>query len=61
MTTPATQAHVAFDPSRFGVLIQIRRYRELRAFDGGAPVLIPDDNRQLGHEDAQRATLRLQR
>lgn len=60
MTTPTTQAHVAFDPSRFGVLIQIRRWRELRAFDGGGPVPIPDDNRPLGHEDTERATLRIE-
>ena len=59
MTTPTTQAHVAFDPSRFGVLIQIRRHRELRAFDGGGPVPIPD-GRPLGHEDAERATLRIE-
>ena len=59
MTAPTTQAHVAFDPSRFGVLIQIRTGQGLRAFDGGV-VLIPLDNSRLSDEDTERATLRIE-
>ena len=60
MTTPNTQAHVAFDTSRFGVLIQIRTGHSLRAFDGSGVVLIPQDNSRLADDDAERATLRLE-
>ena len=60
MTTPTTQAHVAFDPSRFGVLIQIRTGQALRAFDGSGVVLIPQDNSRLADDDAERATLRIE-
>ena len=54
MTTPTTQAHVAFDPSRFGVLIQIRTGQALRAFDDSGVVLIPQDNSRLADDDAER-------
>ena len=44
MTDPTIQAHVAFDRSRFGVLIQIRTGQALRAFDGSQ--IVPEQKLQ---------------
>lgn len=60
MSMSHTQAQVAFDTARFGVKIMIRTGRQLRAFDGGLHVPLPDDDRLLPDDLAERATLRIE-